>query len=116
MKAPQSASLLDLMSPEDAAKAERQAKLREANKTELITNEWMLLSELGVYYGFEAIAAVLSDNITIQQAKMLIQGGRKLHSADVYDRAIAGLAANATKKTAFKKMMQPYLNDMKVTN
>lgn len=107
-------NLLDLMSPEDAAKVERRSALREATKNELITDEWMILAELGTYYGFGAIMAVVDDTITIQQAKMLIQGARKVHSSDVYDAAIAGLAANVHKTKDFVKIMKPYINDMKV--
>lgn len=114
MTAQKPASLLNLMSEKDADRVLRSAKLREATKSEVITNEWMMLAELGVHFGYEAIQAVLNDVITLQQARMLIEGARKLHSADVYDIAVAGAAANSQKASAFKKIMKPFADNMKV--
>lgn len=109
-----SVNLLDLMSEEDANKARVKAEKREARASEVITAEYMLLAELGVYYGWEAIMAVLDDTITLPQARMFIEGGRKLHSSDVFDSAVAGVAANAKKKSHFEKLMKPFITNMKV--
>lgn len=110
-----SVNLLDLMSAEDATKARVKAAKREARASEVMTAEYMLLAELGVYYGWQAVMSVLDDTITIPQARMFIEGARKMHSADVLDSAIAGVAANAKKKSHFEKVMKPFITNMKVS-
>lgn len=113
MENQKSANLLDLMSGEDAARAKNNARIREINREEPVTPEWMLVAELGVCYGWGAIDAFLNDVITGAQANMLVQGARKIHSSKVYDQAVSTAAGNSNKKN-FMKIMKPYMKDMKV--
>lgn len=73
-----------------------------------LTDEWLFLSELGYYYGYEAIRSFMNDEITFEQANMLISGGRNLHANDVIDMGIAFNAGQATKQEAFKKALDKY--------
>lgn len=113
MDKPKPKNLLDLMSPQDQQKAKRNAEKREKLKADKITKEWMMLSELGTYYGFDAIRAVLDDYIDIPQANMLVIGGRKMHSSDIYDSSLAHIAGNSTKMATYKKIMKRFIDDMK---
>ena len=116
METQKSANLLDLMTPEDRGKAERAAQLREATKEELVTHELMILAELGVSYGWEAVRDVMNDVITLQTAKAFNQAARKLHSSDVIDTAMATRAASVAKTKDFAKMMAPYFDSVKVAD
>lgn len=106
MSKPKSVNLLDLMTPE-----EREKVRARQSKAELVSSEWDLLSEIGVFYGWQAIMDVINDVVTLDQAKQLVRGARKLQSQSVYDMAIANLAGNAPKKATFMALMKPYLKD-----
>lgn len=106
---PKSANLLEMMSPEDREKMASRERLR----SNLITREWAALAEFGFYYGWSAVRDVFNDVITIKQMNMFLEGARKVHSSHVYDQAVAGLAANSTKKGQFQKVMKPFIKDMK---
>jgi hypothetical protein len=106
-------NLLDQMTPEHLVKVQKREAEREEQRSKMITPEWLGLSELGVYYGWGAIQAVIDDKITLEQADMLINGARKIHSGHVFDNAIASLAANVSKKETFYKLLKSYTDDMK---
>lgn len=100
-------SLLDVMSPEAVRKARRSADAREASKPPLTSIEWSMLGELGVYYGFQAIQAVLDDYITLHQANKLVMAGRQLYNQQKYDDGVVGLAVRSPN---FNKLMEPFIN------
>ena len=99
----------DHITDEELASVDALRGKSSSNKP-FISNEWAFVSELGSYYGWDAIAAYLSDIITETQALQLIKGGRRMHAIAVYDSAIAQLAAASTKKGSFEKLMKPYTN------
>lgn len=105
------ASILDMMSEEHAAKAQARQHQQYEQLSRTVNSEWMMLSELGVYYGWGAVQAFLDDTIGIDQANMLIQGARKVHSGHIYDHSLAHLAATSGN---FEKIMKTYIEDMKV--
>lgn len=102
-------NLTDLMTPEEQ---ERVVKREEA-RTAMITREWMAVAELGYYYGWGAIQDLLNDVITLPQAKLFVEGARKIHSSEVYDLAVANIAGNSSKKGQFEKTMKYYIKDMR---
>lgn len=115
-KKPKATNLLDLMTPEERARIEARQAIREAEQAKKITQEALGLSELGVYYGWGAVQAVIDDTITLEQANMFVEGARKIHSGHVFDYALATLAGNSTKKGVFESVMKRYIDDMKAVN
>lgn len=110
------ASILDLMTPEDLAKVKAREQRQYDDISTSVSLEWMMLAELGFYFGWEAVKALENDEMTIDKANMLIQGARKVHSGHVYDSAVAALASNARSIENFNKLMKVYIDDMEVKN
>jgi len=108
LKASQSGRLEPLTPKEQAT-----IKGRIARQHKMISQEWLGLSELGVYFGWEAVRDVINDVITLEQADMFVTGARKVHSTHVYDFAVASLAARSTKQGGFENLIKPYTDDMK---
>lgn len=108
-----SSNLVDLMTPADQERVKAIAEKRDQERSKLITREWLGLSELGFYYGWEAVRDVIDDVITLEQANMFVEGARKLHSGHVYDNSISSMAAKATKPSIFEKLMKRYITDMR---
>lgn len=72
---------------------------------------WDFLGELLFFGDFNLVKAVLDDYITIEQARELLYGARKAYNSSVYDRAVAGLAANVGGND-FNKIMKSYIGDV----
>ena len=112
---PKNKNLLDLMSDKDKAKVKARQDRLDARRDNFITSEWLSLSELGVYFGWEAIMAVFNDVITIPQMNTLIRGARNIHSGHVYDQAVASRAGNCTQE-GFEILTKKYRDDMNEVN
>lgn len=108
--------LSDLMSDEDKAKMKAWEQAQFKAKSEWITKEWYMLSELGYYIGWGAVEAVINDKITLDFARLLIEGARKVHDSEVIDMAMAvaaGFRGNTEKSKSFDKLMASYMQSMK---
>lgn len=112
---PKKTNLLDLMSDKDKAKVKARQDRLDAERASFITREWLGLSEFGVYFGWEAIMAVLTDVIELPQMNMLIRGARNIHSGHVYDQAVASRAGNCTIE-GFELLTKKYRDDMNEVN
>jgi hypothetical protein len=103
------------ISPEDLAKIQE----RKANDEKLkVDPEWLALAEFGYYYGWDAIQAVLSNEIDGETLVMLLQGARKLEARRFYDNAkasfIGGASANSKKPSqTFTKAVKGIEKSMK---
>jgi hypothetical protein len=113
---PNKTNLLDLMTDADRAKVNKRVLKEDSIKSDGITKEWFKLAELGFYFGWEAIQAVLDDVITLNQANLLIDGAIKIHNTHIYDMATATLAGSSSQAGAFNKLMKPYKDSMKDVN
>lgn len=107
-------SLLDVMKPEDRERVKKREEILGDLQERKVNREWLGIAELGFYYGWSAVKDLIDDVITLEQADMLVESARKLHSGHVLDYAMASLAGNSSKKGSFEKIMKPYIKDMKV--
>lgn len=128
-------NLLDLMSPEDKAKAIAKAQKRLARKKGLeVSPEMYILAEFGYYFGFEGVMAIkrgyveyvdLSTNevirepFTLEEVITLIEAAKKVWYSKVVDSAHAAMVASAAKyskdpRAAFEGGMQPFLERAQV--
>ena len=91
--------------PEDEAKARRRAAKRDSAPK--ITEEHLAIAEFGQMYGYEAVRAVLSDEIAADVFAWLLDAGRRVEARRTYNHAAATFtavaSANAKKPSeAFK--------------
>lgn len=73
----------------------------------------MLLSELGLSYGWQAVRDLLDDVITNEQAVLLVEAARTLHASDVYDQAIATAAGTSQSEKSFNALLKPFIARMR---
>ena len=101
---------------EDKKRAEAR-KVTDAENTGL-TEENMMICELGMLYGFEAVLAVLNDEIDTNTMNWLLIGGRKLRARENYDNTVAtarGVASAMSKdKKALNSATEDYRKEMKI--
>ena len=99
---------------EDRKRAEAR-KVTDAENTGL-TEENMTVCELGMLYGFEAVLAVLNDEIDTNTMNYLLLGGRKLRAKENYDNTVAtarGVASAMSKdKKALNSATEEYRKEM----
>lgn len=108
--------LSDLLSEKDKAKMRAWEQAQIKAESELITKEWFMLSKLGYYYGWPAVEAVMQDRITLDFARLMIEGAEKIHSTEVYDMGLsvaAGFRGNTVKSRDFDKILSDHINNMK---
>lgn len=101
---------------EDKKRAEAR-KVTDAENTGL-TEENMVVCELGMLYGFEAVLAVLNDEIDTNTMNYLLLGGRKLRARENYDNTVAtarGVASAMSKdKKALNSATEEYRKEMTI--
>ena len=101
---------------EDMKRAEAR-KVTDAENTGL-TQENMMVCELGMLYGFEAVLAVLNDEIDTNTMNYLLLGGRKLRARENYDNTVAtarGVASAMSKdKKALNSATEDYRKEMTI--
>lgn len=112
-KKPTPKSILDGASKADVEKLKKWANKKNEERKNYISREMLALSELGYYYGWEAIRSVINDEITLEEMHIFIEGARILQSNEVIDNAIATAAGTSTVKGSFKKLMKTYQDRMK---
>lgn len=81
------------VSPEDLVKVRR---ARARNEKTKINSSWLFLAEFGYYFGYEGIKAIKDNDLTMEEADMLLGGARKVWSGQLYDNASATLIATAS--------------------
>lgn len=59
--------------------------LKRQGETSKIEPEWVMLAELGLYFGWEAIRDARANQITIEEMHKLIVAGRKLKALERYN-------------------------------
>ena len=101
---------------EDKKRAEAR-KVTDAENTGL-TEENMKVCELGMLYGFEAVLAVLNDEIDTNTMNYLLLGGRKLRARENYDNTVAtarGVASAMSKdRQALNSATEDYRKEMTI--
>ena len=96
----------------------KRAEARKVSDTENtgLTEENMMVCELGMLYGFEAVLAVLNDEIDTNTMDYLLLGGRKLRARENYDNTVAtarGVGSALSKdKNALKGATEDYRKEM----
>ena len=101
---------------EDKKRAEAR-KVTDAENTGL-TEENMMVCEMGMLYGFQAVLAVLNDEIDTNTMNYLLLGGRKLRARENYDNTVAtarGVASAMSKdKKALNSATEEYRKEMTI--
>lgn len=117
-----SKSLLDLMPAEEAKKAiergERRMARQQSRKNLDITPEIYLVSELGYYFGWEAVLAVRrgyttvpstdskgklvykKEVFTLEEAQVLLEGARKVWYSKLVEQSQASIVGHSFKSSA----------------
>jgi len=101
-------------SPELQKKLEERAKKRLQSQLEA---EWVAIAEFGLYFGWEAIMAVLSDEISIELMETLLTSARKIDTKHDYKNAesafLAFISANQKNPAeSFKQNTKAYLKEI----
>jgi hypothetical protein len=94
------------ITPEDLAKVYRARNRSEKSK---VNSSWLLMAEFGYYFGWQGIQSIRNNEITLDEAEMLIIGARKIWRGQVYDHSSAvliGSSSASSKKPGqtFKKL------------
>lgn len=92
--------------------AEQQAR-KQSSK---IDEEWLFVARFGKHYGWQGVKAILDNEISLETAKALLEGGDKVDAARTIDSAVgtqvATASVNAKKGQAhsvFKKGMKHFI-------
>lgn len=81
------------LTPQELAKVQRTRARSEVSKLE---PEWEIVAEFGYYYGWEAIAAILNNEISFEIVERLLRGARRVRYGKVIDYAVATEVAVAS--------------------
>lgn len=107
---------LDNISQEDLEKLESfQAKTNSASP---VDEEWLLLTEFALKFGWQAYLDVKDDKISGAEMHTLLAASRKLSSADIYYNAISSFMATLSVQTknpykAFRSLTKNLHEQMK---
>lgn len=112
MQSTQQAKTYLQLTPEDEIKARARALKRDAAPK--LTEENLLIAEFGMLYGYEAMRAAMSDDISADEFSWLLDAGRRLDARNQYNLSAAVFtavaSANGKKPSAdFKKNAAHYL-------
>lgn len=105
--------------PEEIAKLK--ARRVEAEGKTKLTEENLLVAEIGRLYGWQAVMSVLNDEIDSHTVLWLIEAGRKVQAREQYNLASAVFIANLSAEQkkpgeAFKKNTKDLVKQMGVNN
>lgn len=82
---------------------ERVLKRKRQDEKTRVSPEELFIAEFGYYYGWDAMLAILSNDISMQDANVLINGARKVWNRQMIDMAsimfTSGTAARSGKKS-----------------
>lgn len=104
------------LTPEDEAKAKERAAKRDA--TPKLSEENLLIAEFGMFYGWEAMRAAQSDEISADDFSWLLDAARRIDTRNQYNLASAVFtavaSANGKKPSSdFKHNTAHYVKAMK---
>lgn len=108
---------LDQIPDEDLAKVESyQASVNGALP---VDEEWLLLAEFAMKFGWEAYKEVREDRISTSEMLTLVSASRKLDYKRMYDNAQtsfigAGSAGSKKPGTTFKKLTKDILKNLRL--
>lgn len=95
-------SILDLMPKDEAEKLKARAKRRlertQVVKGQKVSPEVYMLSEFGYYYGWQAVMAVRSNEIDMDEMQALLEGARKVWYSKLVETA--GINTSSRKFTS----------------
>ena len=105
------------ISEEDLAKVKRFRQRLEPRVK--VNDTWLFLAEFGYYFGWGGVQAVRNNEISIDEAEMLVRGARKVWSGKVYDFATASFIASASVNSknpsnAFTSATNSFIKNSKV--
>lgn len=109
------ANPLEDISDEDLAKLE---KVKASTSGHLkIDNEWLLLTEFAIKFGWEAYKEVREDKITLAEVLTLIEASRRIDNFSHYRNAQASFigagSANSKKPSnTFKQLTRKIIKSM----
>lgn len=94
------------------------AARKEKDDATKVSPEWRLLSEFGMYYGWEAIVAVRKNEISIDEFNSLLAGARKAWAARLIDLSTVvytSLVASNSKKpqTAINRGLKEFIKEVR---
>lgn len=111
-------ALLDSISDDELAKI--QAHKASTEGAYKVDQEWLLLAEFGIAYGWQAYLDAKSDQITAAEMLTLVEASRKLRAREMFENAqtsFTGSAAGQSGKKAtsvFKTMTRAIIKRTKV--
>lgn len=108
---------LDEISAEDLAKIKAHQASTQGSKP--VDQEWLLLAEFAMAYGWQAYRDVRTDKIELDEMLTLIEASRKVKASDQYKNAHAVLigAGSAQSKNpiqTFKNLTREIIKQMSV--
>ena len=108
---------LDDISPEDLAKIKAHQASTEGSFK--VDNEWLLMTEFAIVFGWHADLDVKEDKIETAEMLTLIEASRKLKARDMFhdaQSALIGAGSAAAKKPsqAFNTLTKDLIKQMKV--
>lgn len=108
---------LDEISAEDLAKIKAHQAKTEGYP---VDNEWLLLTEFAMTFGWQAYLSAKNDEITTMEMGTLIEASRKIKAAQLYQDAYAVLigsgSAQAKKPSqVFTRLTADIIKQTKVT-
>ena len=98
-------NLLDLMRPDDREKmiARYRERVKPNGAKNKISNEFYLLADFGLMFGWQAVLAVRNNEITWEEMFALLEAGHKVQSTHMLDE---GVMTTTAIGTAFSKKGQ----------
>ena len=95
-------NLLELMRPDDRDKMIKRYKerIKPNGAPNKISNEFYLLADFGLMFGWQAVLDVRDDKITWEEMFALLEAGHKVQSAHMLDE---GVMTTTAIGTAFSK-------------
>lgn len=100
------------LTPDELAKVLQRKRSVEASKVK-VSPEDLFVAEFGYYFGWEAMVSLANNEITFDDANVLLAGARKVWNAKLVDMAsimfTASAAAQSGKKA--KQVMQKGLDE-----
>ena len=103
------------------AQLQRIAQRKAQDQATKVDSEWLAIAEFGMYFGWQAVKAVLNDTITSAEMFMLLEGARKVNKLKLYNETRAvfiGTASANSKKPSqtFKRMTKDLIRESKPNN
>ena len=89
------------LTPDELAKVLKRKATAERNKSKVHPEEF-IVAEMGYYFGWGAVEAILYDRITLNDAMTLLHGARKVWNGQLLDIASIMYTTNAAAQSGKK--------------